>query len=442
MRKLLIIFSILILSNSVQAQQSSEELKRRQQELQNEINELNNNLNAVKQNKKKYMALYAIVQRKVAAREELINNISREIRNIDENIYLNEREVYRLGKELDTLKQNYAKSIQFAYKNRSSYEYLNFIFSSVSFNDAIKRMNYLKNYRRLRETQAETIAKTQTLMQQKIGDWNKSKTEKGVVLQNQNDQLKVLEEDRKEQAQVVNQIKNQEKDLQVQIRKKDQENQRLRKALAAAIRAEIEEANRKAKIAAANKKKEDDAKAKAAANTPAPPKPQPNNKTETVPEPAKKPVEREYSAFESTPEGLTLSLNFEKNKGKLPWPIDAGIITGHFGKQRVPGTIIDAENYGIILGTRSGNTVKSIADGQVVRILDLGDYQTIMISHGKYFSVYNRLASVNVSKGDKVQAGTLLGKVSTNPEGEGEIELLIMNEKSRYLNPQQWIKTR
>lgn len=440
MRKLIIFFSLILISWAGFAQQSSEELKKRQQELQNEINQLNSNLNAVKQNKKKYMALYAIVQRKVAAREELINNISREIRNIDENIFLNEREVYRLGKELDTLKQNYAKSIQFAYKNRSSYEYLNFIFSSVSFNDAVKRMNYLKSYRRLRETQAETIGKTQALMQQKIDDWNKSKTEKGVVLQNQNSQLKVLEDDRKEQAQVVNQIKNQEKDLQAQLKKKDQENQRLRKALAAAIRAEIEDANRKAKIAAANKKKEDDAKAKAALNTPT--KPQATNKTETAVEPAKKPVEREYSAFESTPEGLTLSLNFEKNRGRLPWPIDAGSITGHYGKEIIPGTKLTVENDGIILGTRSGNSVKSIADGQVVRILDLGEYQTVMISHGKYFSVYNRLASVNVSKGDKVQAGTVLGKASTNPEGEGEVELLIMNEKSRYLNPQQWIKAR
>jgi murein hydrolase activator len=442
MRKLIILFSLILISWAGFAQQSSEELKKRQQELQNEINELNSNLNAVKQNKKKYMALYAIVQRKVAAREELINNISREIRNIDENIFLNEREVYRLGKELDTLKQNYAKSIQFAYKNRSSYEYLNFIFSSVSFNDAVKRMNYLKSYRRLRETQAETISKTQTLMQQKIGDWNKSKTEKGVVLQNQSSQLKVLEEDRQEQAQVVNQIKNQEKDLQAQLKKKDQENQRLRKALTAAIRAEVEEANRKAKIAAANKKKEDDAKIKSAANTPTPTKPQASNKTELAVEPAKKPVEREYSAFESTPEGLTLSLNFEKNRGRLPWPIDAGTITGHYGKEIIPGTKLTVENDGIILGTRSGNNVKSIADGQVVRIMDLGEYQTVMISHGKYFSVYNRLASINVSKGDKVQAGTVLGKAFTNPEGEGEIELLIMNEKSRYLNPQQWIKAR
>ncbi|MGQ4827572.1 hypothetical protein, partial [Enterococcus faecalis] len=89
----------------------------------------------------------ALIKRKINAREDLVNGINREVRQLDETIYLNERDIYRLKKELDTLRVKYAKSIVFAYKNRGSYEYLNFLFSATNFNDAIKRMAYLRSYR-------------------------------------------------------------------------------------------------------------------------------------------------------------------------------------------------------------------------------------------------------------------------------------------------------
>src|SRR5215217_7839659 len=141
------------------AQQSKEELQRKQQDLLKEIRDLNASLKDIRHNKNRSLANYNLVKRKIAAREELIQNINKDLRILDNNITKNTAEINRLRKELDTLKQEYAKSLVFAYKNRSNYDYLNFIFSASTFNDAIKRITYLKSYRQYRQTQVSTIEK-------------------------------------------------------------------------------------------------------------------------------------------------------------------------------------------------------------------------------------------------------------------------------------------
>ena len=130
--------------------------------------ELNRLYSETQNNKKLSLKQLAIIKSKINRREELVNSINKQVRQLDETIYLKERDIYRLRRELDTLKQKYAKSIVFAYKHRSSYEYLNFLFSAVSFNDAVKRVTYLRSYRKNRETQAVAIAKSETLLQRTI----------------------------------------------------------------------------------------------------------------------------------------------------------------------------------------------------------------------------------------------------------------------------------
>lgn len=141
--------------------QSKEELQRKQQELLREISNLNKTLGDIRKSKKQSIGQLELVKRKIRAREELIYNINRDIRGLDNNIYLSTLEINKLRKELDTLKQEYAQSLLFAYKNRSNYDYLNFIFSAASFNDAVKRITYLKSYRQYREQQVANIEKTQ-----------------------------------------------------------------------------------------------------------------------------------------------------------------------------------------------------------------------------------------------------------------------------------------
>ena len=116
------------LTVTAQQGESKEDITKKQEQLKQEIISLNKTLSEIKKNKKQSLAQYAAVQRKIQARQELINSINKDLKRLNDNIYLNQVEIFRLKKELDTLKNQYAKSLVFAYKNRSNYEYLNFLF--------------------------------------------------------------------------------------------------------------------------------------------------------------------------------------------------------------------------------------------------------------------------------------------------------------------------
>jgi len=465
-KKLLIFCFCLVMGlKPLLAQQppTREELQKQQQELKKELDDLNNDLKLIKQNKKAALSEYSLVKRKIDAREALIRNINKDINGLTETIYQNQIEIYRLRKELDTLKMQYAQSLVFAYKNRGNSDYLNFLFSAQSFNDAIKRMMYLKSYRQFRETQAETINKTEALLQSSISNLDNNRHEKSNVLQTQSSQLKVLEDDKKEKDQVVKQLKTQEKDIAAQIKQREKDQVKLRTAIAAAIKramveaAEREKAARIAKQKAAEEEKKrlaqqlKEAKAQDAAKAAITPKPTPINTQPTTPANSNadvaavttpKVVTRAYSTFESTPEGLTESLNFEKNRGRLPWPLDGGSIFIPFGRQRIPGTKIDVDNQGIDIKTSIGATIKCVADGEVTAVMDLDQYQVVMVKHGKYFTAYNKLNKVNVKQGDIVKAGTVLGTVAADFDGEGSFQFEVFNDRQVYQNPESWLKRR
>jgi septal ring factor EnvC (AmiA/AmiB activator) len=241
----LLLFLSCLLAGGSSAQNSREELQKREQELQKELTELNRLYSETQNNKKLSLRQLAIIKSKINRREELVNSINKQIRQLDETIYLKERDIYRLRRELDTLKLKYAKSINFAFKHRSNYEYLNFLFSAVNFNDAIKRVAYLRSYRRNRETQAIAIAKSEVLLKEKIELLSSSKQERVSTLLVQNEQLKVLQSDKKEQDKVVEQLKGREKELTTQIRDKEKQRQRVQQAFQAIIRREIEEAKKR-----------------------------------------------------------------------------------------------------------------------------------------------------------------------------------------------------
>ncbi len=434
-----------IFAYSVNAQpQSKDELQKKENDLRKEINDLSNSLVQIQKNKKASVAQVAAVQRKIAAREELIGTINRQVRLLDETIYQNELEIYRMKKELDTLKQKYAQSIVFAYKNRSSYQYLNFLFSSTSFNDAVKRMTYLKSYRELRETQVSNIVKTQEVLQAKIGTLSNSKKEQSVVLQTQQGQLKDLEQDKKQKDQVVKDLKGQEKEVSAQIRKKEKQRQDMKVGIAAIIKREKDEADRKARIererlAAEAKKNQTKPVDVTAKNNP--PKATPKNNSTESGTGMTTPVgnTREYSNLESTPEGIEMSINFEKRN--LPWPVNIGTVVIPFGTYNVTEKL-KGQSDGIEIALPEGSSVKAVADGKVSYAGDIGGEQVVIVKHGKYFTTYGHLSSIGVSTGQLVKAGTQVGKSGTGSDGEGALLFMVNNDRNVFLNPKTWLRAR
>ncbi len=440
---LLLVCFVLIGTIDAQTNPSREELQKQEQSLRKELDELNRLLEQTKNNKKSSLGQLAVIRSKIAKREALVNGIRNQVKILDAAIYNNQLDVQRLNKDLDTLKSRYAKSIIFSYKGRSGYEYLNFLFSAKSFNDAVKRITYLKSYRQNREAQANAINMSQNDLNQKINVLSDNKKDRLKTLSVQKEQLQVLEQDKKEQDKVVKQLKSKEAEITAQVKQKESQRRKMQQALTALIRREIQEAERKekerlAKIKAAN--------AEAANKTKAPE----NNAT------AKANIKigkvdgglasttdnRPYSALETTEEGRETSISFENNKGNLPWPVDRGNVYVHFGVENIPGTKLNRKSDGIEIALPKGSAVKSVANGTVIYVGDVNGDLSIFVKHGKYFTTYSHLSTANVRVMQEVKAGTILGRSGVNLDGEGALLFSINNEKVVFFDPESWLKNR
>jgi septal ring factor EnvC (AmiA/AmiB activator) len=464
------------LLNAQVTQQSREELEHRKKELQKEIDEANDALKVTKKSTKESLGQLRALRDKITLRTRLINNINEEINFINGDINSAYRDIKTLEKDLDTLKSQYAQLVVYAYKNRSTYDMLNFIFSSQTFNDAIKRYQYLKQYRDYRRRQADNILETQVLLNKKIENLRDQKDKRAGTLKTEQEQRNILETDKKEKDQVLTQLKGREQELVADINKNKKDAQKVQVAIQVVIRREIEAARKQAeeealakRKAAEEKKRREDAARKAAAAAAAaakaaaandaladkPDKPDKPPVVEAPPKPTPPPASiptlppaevekpaRVENVLEATPEALALSESFESNRGKLPWPVSSGNIIGHFGKQQhAVMERITVENDGIIIGTNKGAAVRAIFQGEVRKVVIIpGGGALVIIRHGQYFTNYVRLQTVNVKTGDKVSTGQVIGTAGINElENQGEVELQIYKGIAKQ-NPESWIR--
>ena len=433
MTKTLLFSLFLMTSLAVSAQQPSKaDLEKERANIQKELDDVKRSLDETKRNKKASLAQLNAVQRKLQLRQKQINVINLQMNLIEGDINQSWRDITKLKKELDTLKFQYEKSVVYSYKNRSNYDFLNFIFSAGNFNDALKRVAYLKSYRAYREEQANNIVHTQELLQQKITTLNANRNQKSLVLKEEDKAKEKLEEEKREKDAVVSTLKSREKELLKDFADKKKQDLKLASAITAAINRA-----RAAAIAEAKKNAEAIAKNNAANNAANNP---PTNKTSITTTPAEKKAAREFSPLNADPAAKILSENFEKNRGKLPWPIESGRVSMHFGPQTVEGTHLHYFNNGLTFETEAGKKVKAVCDGTVLAVTNIQSVQAVIIQHGKYFTTYSNLSSVNVSKGEHVKVGQLLGKVAEKDDNIGELEFLISNDADKYFDPERWLR--
>ena len=277
-------------------------------------------------------------------------------------------------------------------------------------------------------------------MKSKINILSENKQDRIKTLSAQTVQLKVLQDDRKEQDKVVKQLKNKEQEITTQVRQKEAQRRKMQAAIAAVIKREMQEAVKRENERLAKLKASNVANNKTTST---------EEKTKSVPNVSK--VEgglkstssnRPYSALETTEEGRETSISFENNKGGLPWPVATGIVNIHFGVESIPGTKLDRKSDGIELAVPKGTTVKSVANGTVVYVGDVNGDKTVLIKHGKYFTAFSCLSSASVSNGQEVKAGTVIGRSGFNLDGEGAVLFSICNEKAVYFDPENWLKAR
>ena len=208
LKQILIIVFFALLSSSLLAQQPTrEELEKQRNELKKELEQIER---LKQENANKTKGTYAewkLANDKVVLQDRVIDNINKDIYLLDNNMYTIQRDINKYDRLLDTLKQEYAKSMVYAYRNRSNYDFINFIFSAKSFNDAIKRISYLKSYRNYRQMQGENILRTQELRRKRMEELSGVKEKKTVVLEDKSKEMKALEKQKLEKDRILAELK-------------------------------------------------------------------------------------------------------------------------------------------------------------------------------------------------------------------------------------------
>jgi len=390
-----------------------EKLEERKAQIQQEIRDNEKLLQTVKKKEKSAVSVIVIQGNKIKLKEKLINTTERQTKLLSNDMYINQIQINKLKKELAALKEDYAKMIVKSYKSRSEQSRAMFILSSNSFLQAYKRAQYMKQYTNYRKLQGEEIKSKSDQLIVYNGKLNVQKTAKQkLIAENEKERLSLLKA-KQEQQKLVDSIKKDKKKIAAEIKKKQQEARAIDRQIDRLMREAIAEANRKA----------------AAENAKA-------NPTATVSKAAVS-----SSRIILTAETKILADNFRANKGKLPWPVERGFVSSVYGDHPhpvIPSLMI--HNSGVDITTDQGATARAVFAGEVTDVMIFSPVnKAVMIKHGDYFTVYQNLSSVSVSKGDKVSLKQSIGKVRTNGDTGKTIIKFTISQNAKYDNPASWL---
>ncbi len=389
-----------------------EKLEQRKAQIQKEIRDNEVLLQSVKKKEKSAVNVIVIQSNKIKLKEKLINTTEKQTKLLGNDMYINQLQINKLNRELKVLKEDYGNMIVKSYKSRSEESRAMFLLSSESFLQAYKRAQYMKQYTNYRKLQGEEIKSKSSQLVDSNDKLNVQKTAKQKLInENEKERISLLKE-KSEQQILVNSIKKDKNKIASEIKKKQQESRAIDRQIDRLIREAIAEANRK--TAAENAK----------ANPKAPVSVTPISSSKIV----------------LTPESKILADNFKANRGRLPFPVERGFISLGYGDQPHPQfKSLTIHNSGVEITTEQGTNARAVFDGEVTSVQRTTPVTiAVVIQHGDYFTVYQNLSSVSVSKGDKVNRKQSIGKIRTNGEGRTIIKFLIL-QNTTYNNPQNWL---
>ena len=390
-----LIISVATSQSTSARQKALEEQKKR---LQQEIKQINTILFSNIRKEKSLVSKVEDLDLKISVRSQIVKVNNQQANLLTRQINVNQRDITNLRSELKNLKKDYANMIVKSYKSKSSQNRLMFLFSSADFLQAYKRIQYMKQYANFRKKQGEEISeKTQTIQNLNKTLLDQKSIKEALVAENKIVQTTLMKE-RKFQQNLIRSIKSKSRSLTSEIKQKQRQS--------AAIDREIERLIREA-IAASNK-----LAGKASKNV-----------------------------FALTPEAKLLAKNFVANKGKLPWPVEKGVVTQRFGTQPHPlvkTTMI--KSNGVTIATNPRSKARAVFDGEVMAILSFkGSNPAVLIKHGNFITTYKNIAKVYVRKGQKVKSKQSIGEIFTHPQsGKTTLQFSVFNELKPQ-NPKNWI---
>lgn len=397
---LFVLFGLTILAQTANAQdQRQQNLENQRKLLQEEIKQINKLLFSNEKQKKSVLTEFEDLSLKIDVRGRLIRVTNEQANRLTQKISVNQRIIGQQRKDLENLKKDYSEMIRKSYQSGSGQSRMMFLFSSESFLQAYKRSQYLNQYTSFRKKQGELIVEKTKTLQQLNTDLVAQKLKKEELVKENKKAQQQYKNEQSSQQQLIKALKKKERSFVSQIKKKQKK--------AAAINKEIQRLIREA-IAASNKAAGKNLNAK---------------------------------VFTLTPEDQLISDNIIANKGKLPWPVEQGVVVQKFGKQPHPvvkTTMI--QSNGVTIATPQSSEARAVFEGKVMSIIGFkGSNPTVLIQHGNYITTYSNLSEVYVIKGQKVKSKEKIGKVFTNPEtGKTELKFSVFKNSSPT-NPKSWI---
>jgi septal ring factor EnvC (AmiA/AmiB activator) len=386
-------------SNANAQSQRQQELEEKRRELQQEIREITKLLFAGKKEKKSVVSAVEDLNYKISVRKNLIRITNQQANLLTREINANQDEISTRRVKLKALKEAYADMIVKSYKNRARDNKLMFLLSSSSFQQAYRRLQYIKQYADYQRQQAEIIKVETKQLQLLNQDLLVQKKDKQKLVGENKAAKLILDKELKDQQAFIESIQKNLAKFSAQIKDKQKASEKLDKE----IRKLIREA-----IAASNKKAGKSVKSR---------------------------------TFSMTPEQKVLAANFTANKGKLPWPVASGVVKMRFGTNPSPiDPSIKIKSNGVRIATNKGEPIRAVFDGVVQGIMTpKNGNNTIMIRHGNYITVYKNLSKFYVSKGDIVTTKQVLGEVITNKASGESILSFGIYKDSAIQNPSIWV---
>ena len=404
---MLLVMTLLLSLDGV-AQRSKESLEREIQALQKDIATANKLLKETSKNKEVTLNQVSLMDKKIKNRQRLINAYNEQIQVLEKSINQGEEHIKSLNGELKKLRQEYAKMVEFANKNRSHYDQLEFIFAAEDFNQAMRRLRYIQQFTEARKTKMDQISATQRKVTDEVDAQRKNREQQAALLADEKAQQEILVQEKAELNAQVAQLKKKEGAIQQNIKEKQAQAKKFQKEIDKIIAEEIRKANERA---AQEAKK---------------------NKTTTTTKPDKMAL---------TPSEKALSTSFSANKGRLPWPVEKGVVSSSYGKHAsAVSSKVTVTNNGIDIATSENARARCVFEGVVVSVVKPSASNIgVIIRHGDYFTVYSQLDEVYVNRGDKVKTKQDIGKVHTD-KSEGKTELHFeLRQGTECLNPAGWL---
>jgi septal ring factor EnvC (AmiA/AmiB activator) len=392
--------------------QSKEVLQSKKAQIQKEIQLTNKLIKKAKKEKNQSINILSTLNKQIESRGEIVKTLDLEIKmtivqidNLKAEIKETKQSIKDQQNLLDTLKKEYALMIRHAYHNRNSYDRLAFIFSAQSYNQAFKRIRYLQEYSQFRQKQVKEIKDVERQLSEELLSLKRqkvlltvAKNKRNAMLGESQIEINLLTQEKQSQNTFLSSLRKKEKKLKKDLSKQQQLAKTLDDKIKKIIAEEIRKAKEKANVGGG-------------------------------------------VTLSLTPEEQQLADNFSSNKGKLPWPVERGVIIERFGIQPHPVLRgIETLNNGVKITTEEGSFVRAIFEGNVSRIIDIpGSGKAVIISHGDYFTVYSNLIEVFVKRGQTVGLKEDIARVFTKSSNKESITELQIWKGSEKLDPSSWL---